>query len=128
MNAMLPANFVIAIAIRSCRVAASVSWRRRCINISMFRSRTEFSPWLSVSLSGWCKSTKGLANAGRSWGYDRRATEFPFKSTRLLHGIRAAGNGGDTGAADFNQTERTHQLDERIDLVGGARDFENEAG
>ena len=47
--------------------------------------------------------------------------------TLVLHGQRAAGNGGDPGAGDFDETQRAHQLDKIINLAGLACQLEDEA-
>src|SRR5580692_13021648 len=43
------------------------------------------------------------------------------------HSLRPAADGDDAGARDFDQAERQHQVDEALDLVGRAGDFEHEA-
>src|ERR1051326_8158557 len=42
--------------------------------------------------------------------------------TNQSHPLRAAGDGDDAGARDFDQADWQHQVDEAFDLVGGAGD------
>src|SRR3954453_22342793 len=44
-----------------------------------------------------------------------------------LHPLRPAADGGDAGARHFDETERTHQVDELADLGRVAGDLEHEA-
>ena len=50
----------------------------------------------------------------------------PLRSSFGSDRFRSARNGDDTGSRHVNQPQRLHQLNKRIDLVRGARDFEHE--
>src|SRR5688572_21504837 len=52
---------------------------------------------------------------------------FPSVGRAHLHPLRPAAHRGDAGAGDLDDTELAHQVDEGVDLVGGAGDFEDEA-
>src|SRR5262249_53873595 len=51
----------------------------------------------------------------------------PGMTNLSLHPFRAALDGDDAGARDLDQAERNHQVDEALDLLGGAGDLEHEA-
>src|SRR5687767_7402559 len=52
---------------------------------------------------------------------------LPSNPSSTLHPLRPTADGDNAGAGDFDQAERQHQGDELVDLLGRARDLENEA-
>src|SRR5579863_1367012 len=65
---------------------------------------------------------KGISAAMVASG---RRTVLSIRHLRPLHRLGTAGNRGDAGARDVHQAQGPHQINEGIDLGGGAGDLEH---